>query len=93
MTQVKQFLLWQLRDFWSACRGITVNKVCVFLLGAQLASMISAVLRDGRDTLDLLSITIPVTVLVMSVSFAIEIQWDRFQREQERIMNTLKDTK
>lgn len=92
MTQVNQFLLWQLRDFWRACHGITVNKVCVFLLGAQLASMISAVLRDDRAALDLLSLTIPVTVLTMFVSFVIEMQWHRFQREQERIMNTLKDT-
>ena len=93
MTQLTQFLFWQLREFGQALRGITVNKVCVFLLGAQCASILIAIGKNDTNTLDMLSLTIPVTMLVMGVSWIVEIQWDRFKREQEQIMKTLKDTK
>ena len=93
MTQLTQFLFWQLREFGQAFRGITVSKVCVFLLGAQLASILIAVGKNDTNALDMLSLTIPVTLLVMAFSWIVEIQWDRFKREQEQIMKTLKDTK
>lgn len=93
MTQLFQFVKWQFREFGKALRGITVNKVCVFLMVAQLVVILLAVGRNDKETLDLLSLTIPVTLLIMFISFAVEMQWDRFKRDQERIINTLKDTK
>lgn len=93
MNQLKQFIKWQFRDFGRVLKSITVANVCVFLLGSQFASVLIAVGKGDQATLDLLMLTIPVTLLVWFFAFAVEIQWDRFKREQERIMNTLKETK
>lgn len=93
MTQLTQFIKWQFRDFGRALKCITVAKVCVFLLGAQFASVLIALSKGDQATLDWLMLTIPVTLLVWFFAFAMEIQWDRFKREQEQIVNMLKETK
>lgn len=93
MTQLSQFIKWQFRDFGRMLKCITVAKVCVFLLGAQFASVLIALNKGDQATLDMLMLTIPVTVLIMCFAFAVEIQWDRFKREQEQIVNMLKETK
>lgn len=93
MTQLTQFIKWQFRDFGRMLKCITVANVCVFLLGSQLASILIAVGKNDQATLDLLMVTIPMTLLVWVFAFTVEIQWDRFKREQEQIVNTLKETK
>lgn len=91
MTQLSQFVKWQLRDLVRTFKSITVMNVCIFLLGAQFASVLISMGKNDQATLDLLMLTIPVTVLIMFAAFVAEIQWDRFKREQERVMNNLKD--
>lgn len=90
MTQLKQFILWQFRDVVRAVKSVTVMNVCVFLLGAQIASVIISMIKNGRATLELLMFTIPVTVLIMFISLVIEIQWNRFTRDQQRVIDNLK---
>ena len=90
MTQLSQFIKWQLRDFGRMFKSITVANICVFLLGSQLASILISVGKNDQATIDLLMLTIPVTLLVWFFSFAVEIQWERFKREQKRVMDNLK---
>lgn len=93
MTQLTQFFKWQFRDFCQVCASITVNKICLFLLGSQFAAAMIAAGRLDMVTLDILAVTTPVTFVIMCISWGIQMQWARFKRDQERIMNTLRDTK
>lgn len=90
MNQLGQFIKWQFRDFGRMFKTITPTKVFVFLLGAQLGSIIIALGNNDKNTLDTLSLTIPLTVLFFVLSMIVEMQWDRFKRDQERVMNNLK---
>lgn len=93
MTQLSQFIKWQFRDFSRMFKGITFNKVVVAILGAQLGSIFVAIAYGHTDTLNVLALTIPITGMVIVLGLFFEMQWDRFKRDQERVMKTLKDTK
>lgn len=92
MTQLKQFLLWQLRDFASIFKDLTIGKVAALLLGAQVGHVAYHLLEHGSYH-GIVLYTIPLTLLLSCIAWMVEIQWDRFKRDQDRIMNTLKDTK
>lgn len=93
MTQLSQFIKWQFRDFGRMFKAITFTRAVVALLGAQLGCIFVALAHGYKDTLELLALTIPLTGMVFVLGLFFEMQWDRFTREQEKLLNTLKDTK
>lgn len=90
MTQLKQFIFWQFRDIIRSFKNISVGGVAALLLGAQLGSLVIAVSQQNKELMDTLALTLPLTVFLMCFGFMIEMQWARFKRDQEQVMNNLK---
>jgi len=92
MTQLNQFLLWQLREFASIFKDLTIGKVTVLLLGAQFGHLVYHLLSTGSLPQDCVMLyTIPLTMVLAAIAEMFKIQWDRFKREQERVVKNLTD--
>lgn len=90
MNQIGQFICWLGRDFLSLFNGLTPSKIFTLLLGAQLGTILIATITRDLALQEFLLYSVPATLLVMVLCLFIEVQWDRFKRDQERVIKNLK---